>query len=150
MDQQAKERVIIARDALKWIRAGALLPQQMMYVSPIDTPVFTDEQRQQQLRDVVIGKCEACIKGALFLSKAFNFDNVLATAYCDPYAIDKALEEHFSIEQYQSMERTFEAWGNGKPAEIKFIAKYPDPKQRMMAILKNMIKNNGIFVPEKL
>jgi hypothetical protein len=150
MDQQAQERVIIAKDALKWIRAGALLPQQMMYVSPIDTPVFTDEQRQQQLRDVVIGKCEVCVKGAIFLSKAFNFDNVLATAYLDPDAIDKALEEHFSIEQYKSMERTFEAWNNVTPAEIKFIEKYPQPKQRMMAILKNVIKNKGTFMPEKL
>jgi hypothetical protein len=74
--RKAKERIAIAKDALEWVEAGALIPTKGTYVKPTNKVDVADSDKQ--LRDVNLGKCEVCSLGALFLAKAVRYNNVLA------------------------------------------------------------------------
>lgn len=142
--KKAAERVAIAKDALAWVEAGTLIPTKGTYVSPEHYPNDVVDAGKQ-LRDVFLGKCEVCVKGALLLAKAVRFDNVLAVEMSR--GREQALREHFSDEQITMVEDYFESaqWqlyggtlANGSP------------EGRMVAILQNIIDNEGTFCPEKL
>jgi hypothetical protein len=148
MDTRAQERILIAKDALKWVKAGALIPMHNVYVGASKSILSTDFDRQ--LRDVVLGECKVCIKGALFLAKAVRFDHVLARELCEAgHSSDSPLNEHFDEGQLDLLERTFEGWsewGTNEDEDIKKFAKrYPKTKDRLVAILENIIKNQGTF-----
>src|SRR5580698_2435046 len=118
MDKRAKERVAIAKDALAWIEAGALIPRQGVYVQPIDANISQKlladlDLDNKQLRDVVLGKCETCAMGALFIAKAVRYNNVLASQWNDA-SIESdyggAMTEHFDVEELRLIEALFEMW----------------------------------------
>jgi len=96
MDKKAKERVAIAKDAMEWVKAGALRPERMVYG---ESPIHR-----------------------------------------------KWLATHgFSSSQLRLIEEAFEIWGDN--AASAFGRRYADSKSRMLAILQNIIDNNGTFVP---
>src|SRR5271154_2955962 len=154
MDQKAQERIAIAKDALKWIRAGVLEPSEGVYVRPQHQP--TAEQSDLQLRDVVLGHCRVCAKGAIFLAKAVRYDNVLAKDWSGGNSqTTDSLQEHFDLDQLTLIECAFEGWvrtaedvlGGDAGQKVKsFFRANPDEKKRLVAILKNIIKNQGTFV----
>jgi hypothetical protein len=153
MDKRAKERVLIAKDALAWIEAGALIPAAGVYVLPEMSPSEEEvKDSNKQLRDVKLGKCDVCAKGCLFLAKAVRYDNVLASQWCKTAEAcwpGGVLEEHFDCDQLALIEYTFEGWDyDEQPLNEKanaFYYKYPDTKKRLVAILKNLIKHDGTF-----
>lgn len=163
MDKKAKERVAIAKDALAWAKAGALIPFKGAYVSPIDLDIFRQlnflrEQTRytgkgegnEQARDTVIGKCHVCALGGLMVAKAVRYDNVLVREILnDPY---NKLTDHFSIEQLNTIEGIFEGWGNDIAAspEDSWTLAFPSISDRFEAIMKNIIRNKGTFVPTDL
>jgi hypothetical protein len=153
MNKKARERVAIAKDALAWVEAGALTPQCGVYVRPTIYP--TQSEVYKQLRDVYLGKCEVCARGALFLAKAVRFDNVLAGNFNMPSANLCALEEHFEFQQIALIENYFEGrsvhWVNyNSDLYIYWARRHPSSSERMTLILQNIIDNDGTFVPEKL
>lgn len=150
MDKKAKERVAIAKDALAWIKAGALIPETGVYLQPEITPSREDADTfyNKQLRDIVLGNCKVCAKGAIFLAKAVRYNNVLVCQWmkadeCDDNA---PLREHFSWEQLDDIEAAFEGWSDQKSNPKSYISKYPNDKDRLIAILNNIIKNKGTFI----
>jgi hypothetical protein len=150
--QRAQERVAICKDALAWIKAGALIPTMGVYVSPTITPrEFSPNNGKTQLRDIKLGKCQVCAKGALFLAKAVRYNNVLAAQWdnaCDDSLPGGVMGEHFSFNQLWVIEDYFEGrhFGNNKNI-IKWVKKYPNAKDRLIAILNNIIENKGTFKP---
>jgi hypothetical protein len=156
MDKRAKERIAIAKDALLWIKAEALQPRCGVYVHPLDERVIDNlyedpSLEEKQLRDVKLGKCEVCAKGALFLAKAVRYNDVFAVEW---HEVDTACEEggvmldHFDQHQLELIEAVFEGWEVSAAKEgFDFYLKYPNPKKRLIAILKNIIKNDGTFIP---
>src|SRR5690242_5274654 len=73
---KAEERVAIAKDALAWIKAGALKPRTGAYVWP--SRRIEEHDNGKQLRDVVLGECRTCALGAMFIAKAVRFDECVA------------------------------------------------------------------------
>lgn len=151
MDHKAKERVAIAKDALAWVQAGALVPASNVYVIPVSTGVrlFLTGDSNKQLRDVVLGPCRVCAKGALFLAKAVRFDNVSIEDYnrCN---WEEPLLEHFDIEQLSLIERWFEGWSSLGNDAWTFRWHHPDNTERMTLILQNIIDHDGTFDPFSL
>lgn len=150
--KRAKERVLIAKDALKWIKAGALKPARGTYVIPgYDVKCKLEKDRYKhkldnfQLRDIVLGPCAVCAKGALFLAKAVRYDDVSAYNWSDPDHEENfmAMQKHFSISQWNLIEQCFEGW---YPRHA-YAEKFKTAKDCLMAILQNIIDNNGTFIP---
>ena len=145
--EKKQERVLIAKDALAWIKAGALTPRKGVYVSTTNSIAMKDQGKQ--LRDVVLGRCRVCAKGALFLAKVVRYNNVLATQICEAGNSGNAapLREHFSVSQLDLIESSFEGWGNTLgDLSVQFWEQYKDDKSCLIAVLKNIISNNGEFV----
>jgi hypothetical protein len=154
--QKAQERIAIAKDALEWVEAGALIPTKGTYVRPTNKVDVADSYKQ--LRDVNLGKCKVCSRGALFLAKAVRYNNVLANTLV-PFEVDiqrnsetvnrVALLDHFEQDQLTLIEEYYEGWSYGADPYTWYCL-FPNHSQRMRLILKNIIDNNGTFVPEKL
>ena len=154
MDKQAQERVAIAKDALAWVEAGVLLPAKMVYVNTVLEDDQINWDPKAQLRDVVLGPCRVCAQGALFLAKAVRYDNVSGIRNSDDlhHRACKAdeLEEHFTRDQLKLIEQYFEGWAAGSNYAPQFFKEdYPDHRQRLIFILKNIIDNKGTFVPPR-
>ena len=138
MISKAKQRVLIAKDALEWEAAGALIAAQGQYVAPLLAPI--DGSLWQQARDTFIGKCQVCALGALLVAKAVRYDNVTREALLGQNT--QALREHFDEDQLTLIESAFEGWND----ESWFDA-YPDESARFRAIMRNIIRHKGTFVP---
>jgi hypothetical protein len=160
---KAEQRVAIARDALAWLKAGALIAQRSTYGYPVNRlrdPRNNGQARMDdQLRDVEMGPCRVCGLGALFLAKAVRFDDVTIRDWCSGSSgVYKKLGQHFSRTQIAMIEVAFEEnpcfsdqlssavlgralffWATrGRPS---------DYKGRLIAILRNIIQNGGEFRP---
>jgi hypothetical protein len=148
-EEKAAERVAIAQDALAWVEAGALIPAKGAYVLSVNG--ISDTDFGKQLRDVVLGKCQVCARGALFLAKAVRFDNVIAEWRFSTEAANRwALMEHFSPSQIDLIEEYFEGFVRNPQANNWAVSLWENHSERMTLILQNIIANNGTFVPEKL
>ena len=152
LDKRAAERVAIAKDALAWIEAGALIPSGMCYINPVREDDQISWSAEKQLRDIELGPCKVCAKGALFLAKAVRYDNVVGIQSSDQLYqrayIGYELLEHFDQDQLKMIESYFEGWERSwSPFAATFKLKYPDHKQRLTIILKNIIDNGGTMVP---
>jgi hypothetical protein len=120
-------------------------------------------------------RCEVCAKGALLMSCITKFDNVpveidmvgsvdKANAMLDGAAnyADFGLSNYFNQQQLDLMESAFEGfragWFNTHFQEPSYMLKaylaidryyrgYEDPESRLVAIMKNLIRNKGTFKP---
>lgn len=154
--KRARERVAIAKDALEWLKAGALVARQYVYVLPQKEPASKDARKQ--LRDIVLGPCQACALGALFLAKAVRFNDVTVGDYVqsddDGAMCRNNLYSYFSNQQMGMIESAFEmsptyagrVGVNGMPS-VDFGRQYASSKLRLTAILENIIANGGEFRP---
>jgi hypothetical protein len=158
---RAEQRVAIAKDALAWEKAGALKINDQYYLRSVATGTsfsfydnFRREDANKQARDIVLGKCQVCALGSLLLAKAVRYNAVSVQDIAD-IRIDR-LTDHFSVEQINQIEAAFEghsyssANGTYLDDEVcneSWKAKYPDPSKRFRAIMKNIIRNKGTFVP---
>ena len=149
----AEQRVAIAKDALAWIEAGALKPRTGAYVSP--THDFNLGDFGKQLRDTVLGQCVTCALGAMFIAKAVRFDECPVTGVSTFFGsnVRMRLAQHFEIKQIGLIEAAFECCPSYSPlldpaAAVRFGRKYRSDRNRLTAILCNIIANDGTFVPE--
>jgi hypothetical protein len=140
----AEKRVIIAQHALEWMRLGAIVPTPGLYIRPTGTRLneLAKDYPSKLARDVVLGPCEACIKGALLLVKAELFGEI-SIGQLDWYIGYDFLEEDFG-KHLQRMESAFEQHPRSD-MPVPWYDTYPDPAKRYEAILKNVIRNKGTF-----
>lgn len=145
-----EKRVIMAKHAILWMEGGGLIPTPGTYVRPVRDSISniaeTAEDSFVEVRDVVLGPCKACIKGALLLVKAELFDEVTLQALAE-YSGDDLLDEEFGADNADSMERAFEQRADLEAVHgpMPWGVIYPDPAVRYKAILENVIRNNGTF-----
>lgn len=169
MSKKAK-RIAIAKDVLKHIKAGALIPTSGWYFKSSEV---RDVQREipftetRELQELLQGKtCQVCAKGALFISDILKNDDFQVGTYTD---IDEGgimcdrLEGIFERGQLDLIECAFEGGtvtdatgilsddnGNTPLADKaeKFHDKNNDDSEKILtAIMKNIIKNDGTFKP---
>jgi hypothetical protein len=161
---KAEKRILIIKDVLELIKLG---------VAKIKTGVYCEIKKgldkleeggqfNTYLKKTV---CRVCAKGALFLGHVDKFNNCEVVkdgsynyAYNIEATIRKKLLDNFSHIQLDMIETAFEkkvmydytCLIRGRKLEekcIDFGCKYRYPKDRLKAILKNMLKNNGLFKP---
>ena len=160
-----KKAVLVAKDALAQLKSGKIIPENVYchigvrleypirgsYVNIKD--LFDDNQ---------VEFCEACAKGALFISYISKYNNFHAdvdisnniSVYDE--SICETLRNIFSETDLDMIELCYEGVPtNVSQSEIydtreedisNYYFKYENELQRMKAIFQNIIDNNGTFV----
>lgn len=147
--------VEVAADAL-WRIANNWTPKRNTYVEP--TGKFTIGSRASTLRRLQGGSCNVCAKGALLLAaieiKAAEGTKLVDGLRCETSLGDiciDGLRDVFKEEELDFIERAFERWdapfGTIDPAMHRDFAKEATPRRSLCAILRNIIANNGRFLP---
>jgi hypothetical protein len=132
----AKRRLMIAKDALKQIKAGQINPLSGTYVRLWTEGVIDEDTNLQPvlLKDNEV-TCDCCAKGALFTSCVR-----LSNRYKgDPTGIGSdGINElvGWPEENYHMIEEAFESSGGDW-----WYDNYKDDTKRLEAILKNIIRN---------
>ncbi len=163
---KAEKRVLIAKDVLKQIKIHKFDPQSGAWFdsSVLELHNLYDDDSAQPALLMEQPTCNVCALGGLFLS-TIRLNNKcpvreLLESECDLGGRisegDSTLNKIFSIKQLQLIEATFEVNGGAYRASQSkydrvgdFYTKYPDVKDRLVAIMKNIIKNKGTFILPK-
>ena len=170
-----QQRVAIAKDVLEQIRIKRFTPYSGKYISSINfkNGLYKSEMGSKDIKSnfAKIKNCSVCAMGACLMSATkfankLNFEDVGVhrTDFKDEKVKD-LFSSIFSPEQLLLIEIAFEGNDSGADrmgydifgadyptCEItqkcdEFYLKYEDEKSRMVAIMKNLIKNKGEFKP---
>lgn len=161
-------RIEILQDALARLRYRKVEDSHGYVVTNYLNNIPDDVQLQSEVKNIE-KNCTVCALGGLFLSAVDKF-NHLKKNECDIDSgvfcyhrtpnikrdtINTTLSKYFSERQLYMMEVAFEISSVsdsyeclGKDLEnvcIEFGKRYGDPKNRLRAILKNALANDGIF-----
>lgn len=172
----SQKRIAIAKDVLQQLKTKKYTAQNSAYIKDVkmlDGATITDYDDSRfwdiQEKFEKIKNCKVCALGACLMSATkfvnkLKFNNVLSVFELKRSENVKSIfTEIFSSEQILLIETAFESDNGdmkyGKEAlhknidteDIhkcnKFYSKYKKDESRMIAIMKNIITNNGIFKP---
>ena len=159
MSTEAQQRVAIAKDALKWIKAGALIPETQMEVVP--TNAISTENYNKPIRQVNLGRCRVCAMGALFLGQAvrddsctlgdlhYNNGRTLLKKYFSQNQLD-LIESYFEGTIY-SWHTTLNKYSDEDQDKVHhFLKQHLSDSERLTLILQNIIDNHGTFISDQL
>lgn len=163
----SQKRVVLAKDILKYIKVKVITPNAGYYIDISKTKTPSDKQVQENFHKVK--NCVVCEMGALLLAivkyrnqATFSDLNNIRVNCHDPMW-DK-LKGIFSAQQMYEMECCFEGTSGWASARVGirfgainydkriyslYLKKFPTDKTRMIAIMKNIIRNNGVFKPKQ-
>ncbi len=171
-----EQRIEIVQDALKWIRSGHFRPKMGTIIDypQLSLPTGNGGYLACDLQPVInefLGTenktCKVCARGALFLTtvaKYNDFSEKLSTivsttgtmqsSYRGDNTIDGRLMKIFDSYQIALIECAFEQGCNGSmllstdfQMARDFGYRHELDEDRLIAILLNMLQNNGIFKP---
>ena len=165
---KSEKRVIIAKDVLKWLRAPQ--PNNITVAGGTYFSLVLAQASSDDARDSIstgISNCVVCALGACFLSHIRVFDEVRSSEISESpgrrFFADRLLIEskmpYFSIEQMRLIEAVFEGleqkFRTARPAHLAIMAFHKNTtkngaqktRERLIAIMKNIIKNDGKFKP---
>jgi hypothetical protein len=177
---KAEKRVMIAKDVLAQIKAKRYVPESGTWVDPnwnIRNEIDGTESVQKLFADRTIETCNVCALGGLFMSctnlnnntcvSDINYGgegNLLGEKIQDGDTLSNGLNKIFNKKQLQLIEVYFEK-GDGWFGEDGYTGNYigedsrhveyfndayPDDDERLVEIMKNIVANDGTFVPSKL
>jgi hypothetical protein len=169
-----QRRVLIAQDVIAAINARRIVPARGIYLTSDKAIAVKGENMREALGEHP--QCTACAVGAVFVAAVERFNNAIANEYMhrtslNRFALVDLLGIYFSNEQLALIEIAFECmmvplsvirranvfedvqlqtetqraidFGNQRRAQ--------DHEQntafRMIAIMENIIQNNGTFIP---
>lgn len=143
-----KQRVAIARDALSQLKAKRL----KAVVSEYMAPVYVEGVATTALSV----PCGVCALGGLFCGLADNTEDQ-RPVYSGSQIRDK-LRPYFSETQLTQIESAYEKkpmfwFMSDRPAAMEAQNHFKagiQPTQRLQAILGNIIRNKGTFIPRKV
>jgi hypothetical protein len=162
---KSEKRIVILKDALKHLRAERIHADGG-FVMRVDDTNYTELQSCDLQSLIKARKCTVCQRGALLFAMVYRSDNFIVDLtktklgsngsfggyHGDDKLIDPFLEKLFSVDQLKLMETAFEGsywhFGLGSSDSARaFGGRFHNNQDRMEAILKNAIKNKGIFKP---
>jgi hypothetical protein len=177
MTTKAEKRVAIAKDVLRQLAAKKYraTPGTYCQLREHDAKKL-DRCSNDQLQGALpqLRSCAVCALGAAFMSAVAKFDNLsicganLGLAEGDFYVrtspnrglIFSHLEKFFSRRQIAEIECHFEGWAKqydsmdpdsafmaGSDRAVAFKRKWRSPGRRLAAIMRNIVRNEGTFVP---
>lgn len=155
--EMAQQRIAIAQDVLKWLAQGTIVASTGIYIeSECDADKFIGYDNAQKHIKQLVENCQVCAKGALFAGMVHRYNGVTIEQFFDYDGGKSKLDEFFERNQLSMIEAAFEGWAyinrDGGEDELsdrvwEFYEKYEDAEDRMQAIMNNIIKNQGEFVP---
>jgi len=170
----SKKRVAIARDALRWLKSGAIKSTSGTYMTvrkwPKRKSVMATEPIGVDL--LVNASCEVCAKGALFLATVMRTNKTTLGKVVHSDSGDMCTkvcgeEDIFTDAMFDLIEGLFEdsffapetdldmVWNNRFPPSCNYNSQYSKSKfdneeyrdkMRLAAILVNIIQHNGELV----
>jgi hypothetical protein len=154
-------RVEIAKDVLAAIDLGVLLPKaHNAYVFLSYKPQRGEFDLRKAFGKKLIKDCEVCGIGALFIAKVGRLDAVkaggaLGNARFDGDYVREQLLTFFSTRQLALIECAFEYDDGDHPRltpdevynAVLFGVEHINERERMRAIMQNIIDNHGEFCP---
>jgi len=151
------KRKAIARDVILQIKTNKFLANRRSYIRFVgEGSPKKYNSMQEFLLSEDDSQCSVCAMGAVLMSKA-RLGNVCGINDTDDDDIIDNLKYIFSARQLRLMEAAFEGGSHHtstlsaqSPANrraIEFFTKYTHAEERMLAIMNNVIDNNGIFKP---
>ena len=166
----AAKRVAIAKDVIADLRAKKLLARAGTYVNlNTSEDVAVPEDLQEALVCGAVKNCTVCALGAMFVCgvKAMNKAETEQAYGMDDIDIKQYFEGIFSRDQLCLIETAFEQSikyigdydveaqydedkDNSPHPAVTFGRTYDLDEDRMIAIMKNIIANEGTFKPELL
>lgn len=141
-----QRRVLIAKDVLQQLKLRMYKPTPGNYINAWR---FKDQHYDEQLQPTLLEnqqECEACAKGCLFLSRIRLGNEVTRS---NLWNMDwKHNADFWPKDNWGLIECAFEGWAtcSGGEKARKFHCKYKSYNNRLSAICKNIIANNGLFV----
>ena len=157
-----QRRIAVAKDVLRWLKLGRMTAKRRTYLR---ANTLTPEGKINGYN------CQACALGGLFAcaveqKKGFSLLG-LSNGYGNDYGtqdqMHKALSGFFTRDELMNIENAFEGrtsdgWlvngqgdyddeDNFSKAAATFNAGVPSAKKRMQRIMRNIVRNNGRFVP---
>lgn len=170
----AQKRVIVAEDAIAQVRAGRFHPMTGVYFDPCTgkNRNKTSEEAFKSLYKVTLNpdkfegeQCVGCALGGLFLAKTINKpEKNVATFMDEAYEVGSydydtpadPLSSIFSADQLDLIEGVFEGFGGIRDDDNREIVNawrdgpYRDDTTRFVAIMRNIVKNKGVFKPNQI
>jgi hypothetical protein len=160
---KAEKRVLIAKDVIAMVNAGKRQPITSFYLRINNSWDFSNNDSVQKIVDDI--SCYCCALGACLLSTIKYVNSVefheLDIINSDSSEIWRLLKSLFTPKQMLLIEYAFESKESGdrvgedsfkqtlteKEVElsIKFGKRYFYSKDRLIAIMENIIKNKGTF-----
>lgn len=164
-------RIAIAEDALVQIGLGRYVPGHLEYVAFESANVFERAPTAVFGPEILEGSCVACAIGSMFASMVRrdgacrNVNLTQRPSAASGVGVQggrliEALRDYFWADQLRLIEDAFECldpeWdfrsvdlGNRERAK-RFAARFSgaDPTSHLVAILENIVRNDGAFVPE--
>lgn len=159
----SEKRVAIAKDVIAWLNTGKIKASPGTYLEV--TKAVSDEATGDT---VGIQKCNACALGAVFacaVEKVPTINLADAEEWGNEYAPEKMqelLSPYFSTEQLYTIENAFERavvsglegdneyeqeWCDLTKRALAFNKGVRSKKERLVRIMKNIIRNGGEFRP---
>lgn len=151
-----KKAVAIAKDVLKWLKAGRMKAESMIYCH---TPRIPTGSVRAGLSVVTKDKpCKVCALGALFIAAVDKFNKLDIPSPCDCFN-DGMIREHlnfaFTERQLHEVEWAFERWQTDEIAPGmkdlnkagQFVKDETNDTIRLEKICQNIIDNKGVFIP---
>jgi hypothetical protein len=167
---ESGKRVAIAKDVIRSVLEDKTIkPQAGVYFESNSLDGTLNNMRYEEIdessiefRDVFLKKlheCTACAVGSMFVCSMLRDDNLTITEFRESFDNKHVLRRFFSSGQIYLIESAFERdnmhWCNEDweleqdniYAAIKFGERYTNDKKRLIAIMQNIIDNNGTFIP---
>lgn len=144
----ASERVRLAQRAIDQIEAGSLEAETSTYFKT-DIVLAPGDNLATFVRD---RSTTVCAVGALFVArldkKRFPLTNntIQDNYWVFGERIESYLHDLWSDKQLSLMISTFDCCGSG--CNLTFGIRYSDPEERLLAMMRNIVRNGGLFKPE--
>ncbi len=142
----AEQRVLIAQDVIALLEVGRLKASNEYLDHPVRNYYMAGLQAQTVLLESP-KSCACCAKGAIFVSYILfkndlkcgkDFEDVFDGVKRNRPALDI-----FPADMLEDLENCYEGFDGQK----RWIDKYPDRMTRLIALMENIIANNGEFIP---
>jgi hypothetical protein len=162
-----QQRVAIAIDTIQQLWLGVFRATSGTYLELTSPETFKVNQELQEVLTAEGIICEVCARGAIFASAVRKSNAAMVCSYdagnttlemgpSIPIFSRKELA-FFSRDQLELMEGAFEMWEKEGTldddlarAATRFGRYFFDEDERLMAIMQNVIDNNGTFCPQQV
>lgn len=168
-----QQRIELAKDVIASLEAERIISQSGCWVRVENPGVYSGFDSELagndeiQLQEIIKDKkCQVCALGALFIESVRKFDNFTLGDLSGGYSIDNDditvyLDGLFDYDQLLLIEVAYERGSGGYDVRwdfrdedravannaVAFGRTISDDRERLVAIMKNIIANDGEFIP---